>query len=108
MVLTSAARAVLRATSAVASFTRLSPCRIDTTRRGRPMRRATAVAATASGGATTAPRAKAAATENGSGTTHSATSATQPVVKSVAPTDSRAIEDRLARKSTSDVRIAAA
>ena len=56
-----AAIAVLSATSAVASLTRLSPSRIDTMRRGMPTRRATVVAATASGGATTAPSAKPAA-----------------------------------------------
>ena len=67
-----------------------------------------AVAATASGGATTAPSAKAAATENGFGTTHNATSATHTVVNNVAPTDSTAIADRFARKSTSEVRMAAA
>ena len=50
--------AVRSATSAVASLTRLSPCRIVTIRRGMPTRRAIAVAATASGGATTAPSAK--------------------------------------------------
>ena len=54
----SAAIAVFSATSAVASLTRLSPSRIDTIRRGMPTRRATVVAATASGGATTAPSAK--------------------------------------------------
>ena len=44
-----------------ASLTRLSPSRIVTTLRGTPSRRKTAVAATASGGATIAPRASAAA-----------------------------------------------
>src|SRR3954447_3888134 len=104
----SAVFAVFSATSAVASLTRLSPSRIDTTRRGMPTRRATAVAATASGGATTAPRAKAAANEKGGGTTHSAVTATTAAVNSVAPTDSSAIDVRFARKSTSDVRTAAA
>src|SRR5215217_5780977 len=107
-VVVSAVFAVLSATSAVASLTRLSPSRIATTRRGIPTRRATAVAATASGGATTAPRQKAAAHENGSGTTHIAVTATTAVVKRVAPTDNSAIDVRLARKSTSEVRMAAA
>src|SRR4051794_21408131 len=104
----SAVFAVLSATRAVASLTRLSPSRIDTIRRGIPTRRATAVAATASGGATTAPSAKAAAKENGGGTTNGAVTATTAAVNSVAPTDSSAIDVRLARKSTSEVRIAAA
>ena len=56
----SATMAVRSATRAVASLTSDSPSRIVTTRRGRPIRRAMAVAATASGGATTAPRANAA------------------------------------------------
>ena len=60
--------AVRRHTSAVASLTSDSPSSIVTTRRGRPIRRAMAVAATASGGATTAPRANAAA--NGTGSSH--------------------------------------
>ena len=50
-----ATMAVRRMVIAVASLNRDSPSRIVTTRRGRPIRRATAVAATASGGATTAP-----------------------------------------------------
>ena len=48
---------------AVASLTKDSPSRIVTSRRGNPTRRAIDVAATASGGATTAPRAN--ATANG-------------------------------------------
>ncbi len=55
-----------RATIAVASLTRLSPSRIVTMRRGIPTRRAIVVAATASGGATTAPRANAGAQPIGS------------------------------------------
>ena len=50
-----AAMAVRRATRAVASLSSDSPSRIVTMRRGSPILRATAVAATASGGATTAP-----------------------------------------------------
>ena len=101
-----AAIAVRRATRAVASLTRDSPSRMVTTRRGSPIRRATAVAATASGGATTAPRAK--ATANGTGSSHQVTSPTPAAVKSTRPTDSARIELVLARKSTSDVRTAAA
>ena len=67
------AMAVRSTTSAVASLTSDSPSRMVTTRRGRPIRRAIAVAATASGGATTAPRANAAA--NGTGSSHQVTSA---------------------------------
>ena len=54
-----AASAVRRVTSAVASLSSDSPSRIVTIRRGSPIRRAIAVAATASGGATTAPTAMA-------------------------------------------------
>ena len=57
----SAPIAVRSATRAVASLSSDSPSRIVTIRRGSPIRRAIAVAATASGGATTAPRANAAA-----------------------------------------------
>ncbi len=55
-----AAIAVRRATSAVASLKSDSPSRIVTIRRGSPIRRPIEVAATASGGATTAPIANAA------------------------------------------------
>ena len=102
-----AAMAVFRATRAVASLTRLSPSRIDTMRRGMPTRRAIVVAATASGGATTAPRAKPAASVR-PGHTHHATRPTTTVEKATRPTDSSGIGRRLALKSTSDVRIAAA
>ena len=54
-----AAIAVRSETSAVASLSSDSPSRIVTMRRGRPIRRPIAVAATASGGATTAPIANA-------------------------------------------------
>jgi hypothetical protein len=102
-----AAIAVFRATSAVASLTRLSPSKIDTMRRGMPTRRAVVVAATASVGATTAPRAKAAASDT-AGTAHHTATPTTSVVNATRPTDSSTIAWRLARKSTSDVRIAAA
>ena len=52
--------AVFSATRAVASLSSDSPSSTVTTGRGMPIRRPTAVAATASGGATTAPIAKAA------------------------------------------------
>ncbi len=52
--------AVRKATRAVASLSRDSPSSTVTIRRGIPTRRAMASAATASGGATTAPSAKAA------------------------------------------------
>ena len=58
--------AVRSATSAVASFSSDSPSRTVTIRRGSPICRAIAVAATASGGATTAPNANAAASGIGS------------------------------------------
>ena len=62
---TIAATAERRHTIAVASLTRLSPSRIVTIRRGIPTLFAIAVAATASGGATTAPSASAAGNEIG-------------------------------------------
>ena len=102
-----AAIAVFSATSALASLSRLSPSRIDTIRRGMPTLRATVVAATASGGATTAPSASAAASVT-PGTTHHETSPTATVENATRPTDSNRIGRRLARKSISDVRIAAA
>ena len=71
---TAAAEATRNSTSAVASLSRLSPSRMVTIRRFRPIRRATAVAAIASGGATTAPSAKQAA----SGTCGSSAFTTKP------------------------------
>src|SRR5262249_58560381 len=100
-----AAIAVRNVTSAVASLKSDSPSRMVTIRLGRPVRRAIAVAATASGGATTAPSAIAMGNEIGS--THHATTATPNVVKMTRPTDSSVMGRLLARKSTSDVRIAA-
>ncbi len=102
-----AAIAVRSSTSDVASLTRLSPSRMVTTRRGRPTRRATAVVATASGGATMAPSANAAAKDS-PGTTQRATTATTSAVKATRPTESSAIGRRLRRMSISEVRIAAA
>ena len=75
-----AAMAARRQTSAVASLTSDSPSRMVTTRRGMPTFRAIAVAATASGGATTAPRAMAAASGI-SGNSQATTSPTLTVPK---------------------------
>ena len=102
----SAAIDVRSVTIAVASLTRLSPSRIVTTRRGRPIRRAIVVAATASGGATTAPSANPAA--NGMSSNQDTKKPTTTVVNSTRPTLSSAMGRRLALKSISDVRIAAA
>ena len=99
-----AAIAVRTVTSAVASLNSDSPSRIVTIRRGMPTRRATAEAATASGGATTAPSAIAIA--NGIGSHNQATAPTVKVENSTKPTDSSAIGRRFALKSTSEVRIA--
>ena len=101
-----AARAVRRVTRAVASLTSDSPSRIETRRRGRPIWRPIDVAATASGGATTAPRAK--ATQKSMPSAHWRKTATPSAVKSTSPTDRLRMTARLLRKSTSDVRIAAA
>ena len=100
------AMAVRSATRAVASLSSDSPSRIVTTRRGRPIRFATAVAATASGGATTAPIAIAAAQPR-PGTSHSTTAATASAVTTMSTTESRRMAPRLALKSTSEVWIAA-
>ena len=91
--------AVRRATSAVASLSSDSPSRIVTMRRGRPMRRPIVVAATASGGATTAPIAKAAGQPR-SGRSALTRTATPAVVKATSPTDNSRIDRRLALKST--------
>ena len=74
--------------------------------RGMPTRRATAVAATASGGATTAPRAKR-GRQRDAGHDHQATRPTATVLNATNPTDISPIACRLARKSTSEVRMAA-
>jgi hypothetical protein len=98
--------AVRRATSAVASLSSDSPSRIVTIRRGRPIRRPIAVAATASGGATTAPIANEAA-HGRSGTSQCAMTATPSVVNTTRPTESSRITRLLALKSTSEVPSAA-
>lgn len=96
-----AAMAVRRVTRAVASLTRLSPSSTATTRRGRPMERATAVAATASGGATTAPIASAGAQSMPS--IQCTTAPTPAVVNSTRPTLNQPMAEALRRKSTSEV-----
>ena len=102
-----ATRAVRSATSAVASLSSDSPSRIVTIRRGKPIRRAIAVAATASGGATTAPIAKEIGQEI-PGIIECTIQATPTVVNTTSPTDSSRIGRRLALKSTSEVWMAAA
>src|SRR4051794_20312798 len=102
-----AAIAVRSATRAVASLRSDSPSRIVTILRGRPIRRPIVVAATASGGATTAPIAS--ATHQSIPGSSACTSRPMPkVVNTTRPTLSRRMGRRLALKSTSDVWIAAA
>src|SRR2546425_2780310 len=72
-----------------------------------PSRRAMAVAATASGGETMAPRASATG-QLMPGTRTRATAATAAVVAKTSPTARSVIGRRLARKSRSDVKYAAA
>src|SRR3954447_12416817 len=102
-----AATAVRRATSAVASLNSDSPSRIVTIRRGSPIRRPIAVAATASGGATTAPIARE-AHQSRPGSKACTSTPTPSVVNTTSPTLSRRIARRWALKSTSEVWIAAA
>src|SRR4029453_16059616 len=98
---TVAASAVRKPTSAVASLSSDSPSSTVTIPRGSPIRRPIAVAATASGGATTAPMANAA--HHGSVGSSRCTSAPTPsVVNTTSPTDSSRIGRRLALKSTSE------
>ncbi len=87
-----AASAVRSVTRAVASLSSDSPSRMVVIFRGRPIRRATAVAATASGGATIAPRARASAKETGR--SHHTTRATPRAVKSTSPTERLRIFER--------------
>ena len=100
-----AARAVRSATSAVASLNSDSPSRMVTTRRGRPIVRPTAVVATASGGATTAPTANASA-QLRPGSAACRRRPTPAAVNTTSPTASHTIERRLALKSTSEEPIA--
>ena len=102
-----AAVAVRSETRAVASLSRLSPSRMDTSRRGMPTRRPMVVAATASGGATIAPSASPAASDT-FGSNSQAMTPTTIVVKTTAPTARMPMACRLARTSTSEVRKAAA
>ena len=95
--------AVRYATRAVASLRRLSPSRIVMTRRGAPRFRKTAVAAIASGGATMAPSANAAANPI-SGTAALTTTATMVAVNSTSPIASSRIGRVLALKSRYGVR----
>ena len=76
-------------------------------RRGSPMRRPMAVAATASGGATTAPMANDAAQPR-SGSSQCTSTPTPAVVNATRPTESSRIDRRLALKSTRLVWMAAA
>ena len=91
---------------AVASLTSDSPSRMVTSRRGSPTRRAIVVAATASGGATTAPRVNATAKLTGR-----ISQVIRPMPSAVTTTSSTerlAMDRRFARKSITEVRIAAA
>jgi hypothetical protein len=100
------ASAVRSVTSAVASLSRDSPSRIVVILRGSPIRRATAVAATASGGATIAPSTT--ASPNPMGSSHHATSATPNAVKRTSPTERPRTGIRQVRRSSSEVEMAAA
>src|SRR5581483_6594580 len=97
----SAATANLSATSAEASFTRLSPSSTVTIRRGTPRLCVIAVAATAPGGETIAPKANAAAT--GRPAMECAIQPTTTVVNSTSPIASRLIGRILAEKSRQEV-----
>lgn len=83
---------------AVASFTRLSPSKMITSRRGRPSRRAIDVAAMASGGETMAPSAMAAG-QPSCGARAIATAATARVVVKTRPTARRLIGRTLRHSS---------
>jgi hypothetical protein len=99
---TTAASAIWYATSAAASFTRLSPSRITSISRGSFNRRVLAITATASGGDTIAPNTKQAA--NGSpGSNACVVRATTPIVASTSATARRVMARRLRFKSRSDV-----
>ncbi len=95
---TATAIATRYAMRADASLIRLSPSRIVTTRDGTPSRRKTAVAATASGGATIAPSVNAGAPAS-SGMSHETTTPTTTVVNSTSPIASRPIGRALALRS---------
>src|SRR3954452_23666816 len=99
----SADTATLNAISAAASLTRLSCSSRVATRRGSPSRRPIADAATASGGATTAPRASAAARAM-PGSSSQVTQPTNTVVTTTSTTDIEKMLALLCLKSNSDVR----
>ena len=101
-----AAMAIRRQVIAVASLTRDSPSRIVTMVRGSPTRRAIEVAATASGGATTAPSAN--ATGKGTGRISQVIRPMPSAVTTPRAPESPALARRFARKSITDVRMAAA
>ena len=88
--LVTAATDTPKAVSAVASLTRLSPSRIAVRRWGTASGRSTATADMASGGATMAPSANAAASGM-PGMTATPTNATTAVVNTTSPTDSSRI-----------------
>ena len=87
--------------SAVASFSRLSPSRMVSRRWGGRNGRSTAVAATASGGATIAPRAIAGA-HGIAGTSARTTSATARVVNPTAKTTRPPTGTQLSLRSRSE------
>ncbi len=92
---------------AVTSLKSPSPSRMETRRRGSPRAPATEVAATGSGGATSAPSATAAASEI-PGTTALATAATAAVVTKTSATASRKIGRLLTANCRHEVRWAVA
>ncbi len=87
---------------AVASFSRLSPSRIVTIRRGTGSRVMTAVAAISSGGATIAPRARATAHGRPGINTHAVAPAAS-ALPTTRPTASEAIEPRFVLRRRSGV-----
>src|SRR6185312_11039029 len=101
-----AVSAISKITSDVASLTRLSPSRIETSVRGTPNRRITAVAATASVGPTAAPSANAAG-QDSIANIECATTATTTAVATTSPIASSMMSTPLRRNSRHDVFIAA-
>ena len=101
-----AASPTRRQVMAVASLTSDSPSRMVTSFRGSPTRRAIVVAATASGGATTAPSVN--ATAKLTGRISQVIRPTPSAVTTTSSTERPAMGRRFARKSITEVRIAAA
>ena len=101
-----ATMATRRQVIAVASLTSDSPSKMVTSCRGSPTRRAIDVAATASGGATTAPSAN--ATAKSTGSSHQVIRPTPSAVTTTNITDNEMMARLLARKSITEVRIAVA